>query len=227
MLMVIEGVLDRETAKRYCQALIRDGEWQSGELTAGAQAVQVKTNEQVVDGSELAVAVGNRLLQVLGSHPLFLSAALPKKIFPPKFNRYRDGGHYGSHVDGAIMHLPDGQVMRTDLSTTLFLAEPESYRGGELAIETRYGMQTVKLAPGDLVLYPSTSLHEVAPVTSGSRVCSFFWIESLVRDGGQREILFDLDQSIQALTVARGVGDDEVRRLSGIYHNLVRRWSGS
>lgn len=227
MLMVIEGVLDPETAECYRQRLERDADWQPGAMTAGSQAIQVKSNDQVVDGSEVAVAVGNSLLKVLGSHPLFMSAALPKKIFPPKFNCYQHGGHYGPHVDGAIMHLPDGQVMRTDLSATLFFSSPDSYEGGELAIETRYGVQEVKLAAGDMVLYPSTSLHEVHPVTAGARLCSFFWIESLVRDSGQREILFDLDQSIQALTVARGSRDGEVRRLSGVYHNLVRRWADS
>ncbi|MEZ5530689.1 MAG: Fe2+-dependent dioxygenase [Porticoccaceae bacterium] len=227
MLMVVEGVLDRQTAEHYRQHLEAEATWQPGSHTAGTQAVYVKANEQVVDGCDMAVTVGNSLLQVLGMHSLFMSAALPRKIFPPKFNRYQHGGYYGAHVDNAIMHLPDGQLMRTDLSATLFLSDPESYDGGELAIETRYGVQELKLAPGDMVLYPSTSLHEVKPVTSGARVCSFFWIESLVRDSSQREILFDLDQSIQTLTVERGAQDQEVRRLSGVYHNLVRSWADS
>lgn len=227
MLMVIEGVLDPQTAEHFRQRLEAEAPWQPGSHTAGTQAVYVKANEQVVDGCDMAVTVGTSLLQVLGVHSLFMSAALPRKIFPPKFNRYQHGGYYGAHVDNAIMHLPDGQLMRTDLSATLFLSDPESYEGGELAIETRYGVQELKLAPGDMVLYPSASLHEVKPVTSGARVCSFFWIESLVRDSSQREMLFDLDQSIQALTVERGAQDQEVRRLSGVYHNLVRSWANS
>lgn len=226
MLIPIDNVLDKATAADFRHQLDR-ADWQDGRITAGAQAAHVKANQQIADGSDVAVKLGNQIVRILGNHPLFLSAALPKKIFPPKFNRYQNGGHYGLHVDNAVMHLPDNQVIRTDISATLFLSEPDSYEGGELCIETQYGAQEVELAAGDLILYPSTSLHEVRPVTSGARICAFFWIESLVRDSHQREMLFDLDQSIQVLTVERGAADPEVRRLSGVYHDLVRSWADS
>ncbi|HLS98485.1 MAG: Fe2+-dependent dioxygenase [Porticoccaceae bacterium] len=226
MLIPIDNLLDKATARDW-EARLAAAHWQDGRLTAGSQAIHVKANQQIADGSDLATALGNGILRALGAHPLFLSAALPKKIFPPKFNRHREGGHYGPHVDNAILHLPGGEVLRTDLSATLFLSEPDDYEGGELVIETRYGAQQVKLGAGDLILYPATSLHEVRPVTAGSRICGFFWIESLVRDGQRREMLFDLDQSIQALTLERGGADGEVRRLAGVYHNLVRHWADS
>ncbi len=226
MLLPIHNVLDKQAVKQFRTALDKTT-WQDGKLTAGNQAKQVKANQQIQDQSELAIELGNYILKILGEHPQFLSAALPKKIFPPKFNRYSNAEHYGLHVDNAIMHLPDNQIIRTDLSATLFLSEPEEYEGGELAIETNYGAQRVKLSAGDLILYPSTSLHQVLEVTKGARVCSFFWIESMVRDNQQREMLYDLDQSIQALTVERGADDSEVRNLTGIYHNLVRLWASS
>lgn len=224
MLIPIEQVIDTATVVDW-RARLDAAPWMDGKLTAGAVAGQVKTNEQVDDNCEAAITLGNAILNLLGRNPVFSSAALAKKIFPPKFNRYHNGGHYGLHVDGSIMHLPNQQMMRTDLSATLFLSEPDEYEGGELIIETQYGAQEVKLPAGDMILYPSTSLHEVLPVTSGQRVCSFFWIESMIQDGEAREMLFDFDQSIQVLTAERGVGDSEVRRLSGIYHNLIRRWA--
>ncbi|KJS07351.1 MAG: hydroxylase [Gammaproteobacteria bacterium BRH_c0] len=224
MLIPIDQVLDKASAIAWRRQL-ETAPWQDGKLTAGTQAVQVKANQQLAADNGLAITLGNTLLRTLGANPLFLSAALPKKIFPPKFNRYQHGGHYGLHVDNAIMHLPDKQMLRTDLSATLFLSEPDDYEGGELVIESQYGAQEVKLEAGDLLLYPSTSLHEVKPVTAGARICAFFWVESLVRDSQQREMLFDLDQSIQALTLERGSSDHEVRRLSGVYHNLVRSWA--
>ena len=224
MLMPFEQVFDKATVNNYRQ-LLDSALWQDGKLTAGGQALQVKSNQQIEDGSVASVKIGKAILQALSVHPGFVSAALPKKIFPPKFNRYRDGGHYGLHVDNAIMHLPDQQLLRTDLSVTLFLSEPDEYEGGELTIETNYGIQEVKLNAGDMIVYPSTSLHQVKPVIEGVRVCAFFWIESMVRDNQHREMLYDLDQSIQVLTVERGSGDDEVRRLTGIYHNLMRCWA--
>ena len=220
MLIPIPGVLDAQTVTQF-RTQLDAAEWQDGKLTAGGQAVQVKANLQLKDG-EVSTRLGNSIIRALTDHAGFMSAALPKAIFPPRFNCYQNGGHYGLHVDNAIMHLPDGAVMRTDLSATLFLSNPDDYEGGELTIDTQYGVQQVKLNAGDMILYPSTSLHEVKPVTEGARVCSFFWIESLVRDSFQRELLFDLDQSIQQLTVDRGADDGEVRRLSAVYHNLVR-----
>ena len=166
------------------------------------------------------------MIRKLSSHPLFMSAALPSKIYPPKFNRYQGGEHYGLHVDASIMPLPNShQMLRTDLSATLFLTEPGAYEGGELSIETQFGLQQIKLSAGSVILYPANSLHQVNPVNRGVRTASFFWIESLVRTNDQRSTLFDLDQSIQALTVDRGSNDPEVKRLSGVYHNLMRSWA--
>ncbi|ATI04038.1 MULTISPECIES: Fe2+-dependent dioxygenase [Cycloclasticus] len=226
MLLPINNVLDKKTVEQFRTALDKTT-WEDGKITAGGQAKQVKVNQQIQDQSDLAIELGNHILKVLGRHPQFLSAALPKKIFPPKFNRYNNADHYGPHVDNAIMHLPDHQIMRTDLSCTLFLSDPKEYDGGELVIETTYGAQQVKLAAGDLILYPSTSLHQVLKVTKGARVCSFFWLESMIRDNQQREMLYTLDQSIQTLTIERGADDNEVRHLTGIYHNLIRLWASS
>jgi PKHD-type hydroxylase len=226
MLVPVQGLHHTAPSLRF-RNLAGQGEWQDGTVTAGGVAAGVKANQQLRDGSATAQQLGDKLLGILGAHPLFISAALPGKIFPPKFNCYRNGGYYGLHVDSAIMQLPDNTMLRTDLSATVFLSAPDEYEGGELCIETRYGAQQVKLDAGDMVLYPSSSLHEVRPVTAGARICAFFWVESLVRDSGHRELLFDLDQSIQQLTVERGSADGEVRRLSGIYHNLLRGWAGS
>ena len=226
MLLPIENVLSKEEVQQF-RSLLELTPWLDGKLTAGGQAMHVKANLQVDDSAESAVRLRNTILQQLSNHPLFISAALPGRIYPPKFNRYQNGGHYGLHVDNAIMPLADGRMLRTDVSCTLFLSEPEEYDGGELTIETCYGAQAVKLPAGDMILYPSTRLHEVKPVTRGSRICAFFWIESMVRDSQQRELLFELDQSIQALTVERGADDNEVRRLSGVYHNLIRTWGDS
>lgn len=222
MLIHIENLLDNSTRSHFLDGLER-ATWEPGAKTAGSQAAQLKTNVQVASDDSIGQQLGQYILQILAKHPLFISAALPQKIFPPKFNCYQNNGHYGLHVDNAIMYLPDNEVMRTDLSATIFLSEPEEYSGGELCIETQYGIQEVKLPAGDMILYPSTSLHQVKPVTSGKRISSFFWIESLISDSHQREILFDLDQSIQALTNENT--SNEVSRLTGIYHNLVRKWA--
>jgi len=224
MLLTIPQVLSKDEVQQFREHLDQ-APWLDGKLTAGGQAVHVKANQQLDDNAELTKHLSQTLLHRLSTHPTFISAALPNKIFPPKFNRYQNGGHYGLHVDNAIMSLADGQSLRTDVSATLFFDEPEDYQGGELAIETQYGAQEVKLSAGDLILYPSTSLHQVRAVTQGKRVCAFFWIQSLVNDSGQREQLFELDQSIQVLTMERGSDDFEVKRLTGIYHNLVRSWS--
>jgi PKHD-type hydroxylase len=225
MLTLIEQVLTAEEVSQF-RAHLDAAQWQNGLLTAGSLAAGVKRNEQLDEQSELAIELGNYILRKLGSHPLFISAALPERIYPPKFNRYAGGGHYGAHVDGAVMPLPGGLgTLRSDLSATLFLCEPDEYQGGELTIETAFGAQQVKLAAGDMVLYPSSSLHRVEPVTAGARVCSFFWIQSMVRDEGKRTLLFDLDQSIQGLTPQQAEGDSDVLRLTGVYHNLLRRWA--
>ncbi|MBA55368.1 MAG: Fe2+-dependent dioxygenase [Pseudomonadales bacterium] len=224
MLIVIENLLPPEEVVQFRQQLDQ-AEWEAGSKTAGEVARFVKTNQQLPDEGELAVALGNHILRKLGNHPQFVSAALPKTIYPPKFNRYAEGGHYGIHVDSAVMQLPGQRdSLRTDLSATVFLSNPEDYEGGELVIEGKFGAQAVKLNAGDLVLYPSSSLHQVLPVTEGARVCSFFWIQSLVRDDAHRELLYDLDQSIQAIRVECGSQHSEVSRLTGIYHNLLRQW---
>lgn len=225
MLTVIEQVLTpAEIAEFRHQLQLAD--WQDGVLSAGARAASVKQNQQLNDRSELARKLSNHLMQRLGGHPLFVSAALPERIYPPRFNRYRNGGHYGTHVDAAVMALDEGRTtLRSDLSATLFLTAPEDYDGGELTIETSFGAQQIKLAAGELVLYPSSSLHRVEPVTRGERVSSFFWVQSMVGDAGKRSMLFDLDQSIQALASDRSHNDPDLLRLSGVYHNLLRTWA--
>ncbi|MEZ5626480.1 MAG: Fe2+-dependent dioxygenase [Rhodocyclaceae bacterium] len=225
MLIPIENVLSKAEVKRFRERLDA-ADWQDGLATAGTLARQVKRNAQLDDASPLAVELGQAILRRLGETPLFVSAALPGKIYPPKFNRYADGGTYGAHVDSAVMHVPGtGVSLRTDLSATLFLAEPDEYDGGELEIEGPFGIQAVKLAAGDMVLYPSSSLHRVTPVTRGARVASFFWIESLVHNDAARIVLFDLDQAIQGLNATVGADDPQLLKLTGVYHNLLRLWA--
>ncbi|GGE52729.1 PKHD-type hydroxylase [Halopseudomonas oceani] len=225
MIIVIPRVFSDTDIQR-----IRDhldaADWQDGNTTAGEQARQVKHNQQLpLDGS-LARQLGDILIRTLSQHPTFVSAALPLRIFPPMFNRYRTGETYGLHVDNAIRYTPGSPTpIRTDLSATLFLCSPQEYEGGELVIEDNFGSQRVKLEAGDLVLYPSTSLHTVTPVSSGARTCAVFWLQSMVRSNQQRETLFELDQSVQALTAELGASHSEVVRLSGVYHNLIRQWA--
>ncbi|MGQ7843654.1 Fe2+-dependent dioxygenase [Granulosicoccus sp. 3-233] len=226
MLLVIEKVFTCEEALVFGKQLA-DSSWVDGKLSAGSQAAGVKTNQHLDDRIDLARGIGNVILDRLHAHPQFVSAALPSRILPPKFNRYTGGGQYGAHVDSAIMGMPGGGQIRTDLSATLFLSQPEDYDGGELVIDTRFGTQEVKLEAGDLVLYPSTSLHCVNPVLAGARICSVFWIQSLIRDNQQREILYDLDQSVQSITLDKGSEDEDVSRLTGIYHNLMRSWAST
>lgn len=225
MLIPIVGVLSKEEVREFRRRL--DGApWQDGLKTAGTLARSVKRNEQLDDGSDLAVDLGNRLIRKLGNNPLFVSAALPSRIYPPKFNRYAGGGTYGAHVDSAVMQVPGTNVsVRSDLSATLFLAEPDEYEGGELQIEGPFGIQAVKLAAGDMVLYPSSSLHQVTPVSEGARIASFFWIQSLVQNDSARTLLFDLDQAIQGMTGAVAADDPNLLRLTGVYHNLLRLWA--
>ncbi len=198
--------------------------WTDGVETVGALGAKVKRNQQLPDASPLRRQLGQGLLAVLARHPQYHAATLPARVLPPRFNRYADQGSYGNHVDGAVMGLPDGTQVRSDISCTVFLNAPEEYDGGELVIEDTYGEHEVKLDAGDLILYPSSSLHRVQPVTRGARLASFFWIQSLVRDDGQRRLLYEMDASIQRLTATQADAD-AVLQLTGVYHNLLRRWA--
>ncbi len=223
MLTIIENMLSEQELQQFKKYLAA-AEWLDGKETAGTLSKSVKSNQQLGNNSEQAISLGNHILKTLGGHPLFISAALPHKIYPPKFNRYLNGGEYGAHIDSAIMHVDNSNVsIRADLSATIFLCEPEEYQGGELEIETNFGSQCIKLNAGDMVLYPSSSLHKVNPVTHGVRTCAFLWVQSMVQDEGQRTLLFDLDQSIQNLT-ASNPDNPEILKLTGVYHNLLRRW---
>jgi PKHD-type hydroxylase len=225
MLIPIPAVLSAAELAEFRQRLA-DADWQNGLKTAGTLARSVKRNQQLADGSPLAVELGNLILRKLGNHPVFISAALPSRIYPPKFNRYADGGCYGVHVDSAVMNVPGSSLsVRSDLSATLFLADADEYEGGELQVESAFGIQSVKLAAGDMVLYPSSSLHQVTPVTAGARVAAFFWIQSLVQSEPARTLLFDLDQAIQGLTPGLPADDPHLLKLTGVYHNLLRQWA--
>lgn len=225
MILVLEKVLD-PAAINTLRARLQSAEWESGSLTAGGFASQRKDNQQLGDGSPLAVELGQAIIDRLWATPLFISAALPRKLYLPRFNRYAIGQTYGAHVDAALMRPPGQErLLRTDLSVTVFLSEPTEYEGGELEIESSFGTQAVKLAAGDAVLYPATSLHRVTPVSRGERFASFLWVESLVADEGQRTQLFELDQAIQNLTAQLGTDHADLVTLSGLYHNLLRRWA--
>ncbi len=224
MLLHIPDVLTSEQV-RHARGLLDAAEWQDGRVTAGHQSAQVKYNRQLAEDHPAARELGDVILGALQRNPLFVSAALPLRVFPPLFNRYEGGQSFGSHVDNAIRQVPGVPVrIRTDLSATLFLAGPDEYDGGELLVEDTYGVHPVKLPAGHLVLYPSTSLHHVRPVTRGARVASFFWIQSMVRDDGERTLLFDLDGAIQRLTVDVP-NQPAVVQLTSVYHNLLRRWA--
>lgn len=224
MLLQIPQVLSPEQVL-WCHEQLSLADWVDGRVTAGHQSAKAKNNEQLSEGSPQARAMGELILSVLERNPLFLSAALPQRIFPPLFNRYAGGQSFGTHVDNAIRPVTGTPLrIRTDLSCTLFLAEPDSYDGGELVIEDLYGVQRIKLAAGSMVLYPSTSLHHVAPVTRGVRLASFFWLQSLVRLDAHRSTLFDLDMAIQGLKQRAGNEAEEVA-LTGVYHNLLRLWA--
>ena len=225
MLIVIDNFLSQDDVSKYRDALAL-ANWQDGGSTAGSLSTMVKANSQVEDNCAIGKKLSNDLLTRLGNHPRFVSAAIPREIHAPRFNRYQIGETYGVHVDGSIMPMPHtNKIMRTDLSSTLFLSDPASYAGGELAIETQYGNQEIKLSAGSLVLYPSSSLHQVLPVTSGERLAAICWIQSVVRDEHLRNILFDLDDSIQSLTLDGNTERETLLRLSGNYHNLLRRFA--
>jgi PKHD-type hydroxylase len=202
--------------------------WEDGRSTAGAQSARVKSNEQLPPDSEVSRQLGNRVISALTASSRFISAAIPLQIFPPLFNRYvaAEGHHFGIHVDNAVRgdHVT-GLRIRTDLSVTLFLSEPNEYDGGELVIDDFYGSHVIKLAAGDLVLYPASSLHMVRPVRRGARVASFFWLQSMIRDAQARSLIFDLDTAIQALVERLGRDDPETVKLTGVYHNLIRHWA--
>ena len=224
MLLRIPALLSPDEVRACRQALER-ADWQDGRATAGHLAAGFKANLQLPIDSPLAAQLGDLILDRLGASPLFLSAALPLKVLPPRFNRYEGGGAYGNHIDNAFFTIPGTAIkVRTDVSTTVFLSDPGEYDGGELIVEDTFGHQSVKLPAGDAIVYPGTSLHRVEPVTRGARYGSFFWTHSLVASDEQRRILFDLDQQIQQLTV-RHPGDPSLGPLSGTYHNLLRMWS--
>ena len=227
MLICVPDVLSKTDVADFRR--IMDGcDWEDGRSTAGAQSAVVKKNEQLPPDSEAARALGNRVISALTANPRFISAAIPKQIFPPLFNRYAASNrhHFGIHVDNAVRgDRLTGLRIRTDLSVTLFLSEPEEYDGGELIIEDLYGSHEIKLPAGHLVLYPASSLHMVTPVTRGMRVASFFWLQSMVRDAHARSLIFDLDTAIQALVERLGRDDSETVKLTGIYHNLIRYWA--
>jgi PKHD-type hydroxylase len=225
MLIVIENVLSPDEVAHFRQHLAGAG-WQDGAASAGTRSIAVKQNLQLPRSNPLAQELGALILRKLGNHPEFVSASLAEKIWPPVFNCYRDGGHYGTHSDAALMRLPEADLtLRSDLSATLFLSDPDSYDGGELLAETPFGAQAVKLPAGDMVLYPSSSLHQVTPVTRGERLCAITWIQSAVADGQQRALLYDLDCSIRALSPGRAKDDPDIDRLIHVYHNLVRQWA--
>ena len=227
MLVCVPEVLRKGEVANF-RKIMDAADWEDGRSTAGAQSALVKKNQQLPPDSDVARQLGKRVLSALSASPRFISAAIPLQIFPPLFNRYAaaDGHRFGIHVDNAVRgDLLTGLRIRTDLSVTLFLSEPDEYDGGELVVEDSYGMHEVKLPAGNLVLYPASSLHMVTPVTRGTRVASFFWLQSMIRDAHARSLIFDLDTAIQSLVDRLGRDDPETVKLTGIYHNLIRYWA--
>jgi len=223
--VTIEGALDPETVAALRAELAAGEAWVDGRVTAGHQGAAVKRNQQIEEGSQTARRCGALVLAALERHAHFISAALPNVVYPPMFNRYGVGMTFGEHVDGAVRIDPHtGRKLRTDISATLFLSDPDAYDGGVLEIADTYGVHGVKSGAGDLVLYPATSLHQVTPVTRGERLASFFWIQSLVRDDGRRTLLYEMDAAIQELN-RTGTEGGACRSLTGVYHNLLRLWS--
>ncbi|CCD99350.1 Fe2+-dependent dioxygenase [Bradyrhizobium sp. STM 3809] len=227
MLTCVPGILSKDDVAEF-RRIMDQSDWEDGRSTAGAQSAMVKRNEQLPPDSDVARKLGHRIISALTANPRFLAAAIPQQIFPPLFNRYsaESGHHFGIHVDNAVRgDKLTGLRIRTDLSVTLFLSEPDAYDGGELVIEDLYGSHEIKLPAGDLVLYPSSSLHMVTPVTRGVRAASFFWLQSMIRDPLARSMIFDLDTTIQGLSQRLGRDDPEMVRLTGLYHNLIRYWA--
>jgi len=224
MLLTIPDVLTREQVDD-ARLRFADAEWIDGRVTAGHQSARAKDNVQLPENSPVAREIGDIILNALGQNSFFISAALPLRVFPPLFNRYSGGQSFGTHVDNAIRQITGtAHRIRTDLSATLFFSNTEEYEGGELVIEDTYGIHSVKLPAGHMVLYPSSSLHHVRPVTHGTRTCSFFWIQSMVRDDSERTLLFDLDVATQRIA-ADSPTHPSALQLTGIYHNLLRRWA--
>ena len=224
MLLRIPGLLPSADVARI-RARIDAAGWVDGNVTSGHQSARAKYNLQLPEDSAAARECGELVLAALARNPMFFSAALPRQVYPPLFNRYASGMNFGNHVDAAIRaHAPSGRRIRTDISATLFLTSPDDYDGGELAIETTHGPQTVKLPAGDLIIYPATSVHRVMPVTRGARVASFFWIESMVRNAPERALLFEMDMAIIRLAEA-AADHPSLIGLTGCYHNLLRRWA--
>jgi PKHD-type hydroxylase len=226
MLIHIPKVIDQQQLTTVRDLLTQHEEcWVDGRVTAGYQGAPVKFNQQCDEHAEVALQCQRIILSALERNPLFISAVLPNVVYPPMFNRYGEGMQFGAHIDGSVrIHPQNGSKLRTDVSATLFLAEPNEYDGGELQVIDTYGMHSVKLAAGDMVIYPSTSLHQITPITKGSRLACFFWVQSLIKDDAQRSLLFDMDNAIQRLNQTQA---DEVARrtLIGCYHNLLRQWS--
>ncbi len=225
MIHHIPQVLSKEQVLHFRNTM-QTAEWVDGQQSTGSLSANVKRNQQLPENHPLTQQLGNIILDALGQNALFLSAALPLEILPPYFNRYENNETFGFHVDNAIRNIRGTQHrIRTDLSCTVFLSEPEEYEGGELVVEDTYGYHEVKLPAGDMILYPSTSVHEVTPVTQGVRIGSFFWVQSMIRDDATRHMLFNLDQTIQNLRVELGDAHAEVVKLTSLYHNLIRKWA--
>jgi PKHD-type hydroxylase len=226
MLLRIPQLLPADSLAR-CRALVNEANWVDGRVTAGTQSAAVKRNQQLDEASLAAREAQRIVLGALGNNGLFLSGALPNRVFPPLFNRYETGMDFGSHVDNAIRtHVPSGQHIRTDVSVTLFLSSPDEYDGGELVIDDTFGSQSIKLDAGDAILYPASSMHRVLPVTRGARVASFFWVESRVREAERRRLLFEMDSAIVAVRAREGESEAAVK-LTGCYHNLLRMWAAA
>lgn len=226
MLLRIPELLSPDSLAQ-CRALIHNAEWQDGKITAGSQSEQVKNNRQLPENAEAACAARAIIVDALGKNALFFTAALPKKTFPPLFNRYEGAANaLGNHIDNSVRtSITTGDWVRTDLSATVFLSDPDDYDGGELVIEGAFDTQRIKLPAGDMILYPSSSVHRVEPVTRGCRLASFFWVESMVRSAEQRQVLFDMDLSIIEMRQSAGDNSPAVLRLTGCYHNLLRLWA--
>ncbi len=224
MLVAIPDILTQEEVA-HCRRRLEEAQWIDGKETAGGQAAQAKMNLQIQPDSGIGRELGDIVLRGLGRNPTFVSAALPHRILPPMFNRYDVGMTFKAHVDNSIRALPGGGRMRTDVSSTLFLTDPEDYEGGELVVQDTYGVQQVKLPAGHMVVYPATSLHSVNPVTRGSRWASFFWTQSMIRDDGRRALLYEMDMGIIALR--QSLGDDHagILAMTATYHNLLRQWA--
>ncbi|WP_174274321.1 Fe2+-dependent dioxygenase [Sphingomonas bacterium] len=225
MIVAIPGVLDAATVAVF-RAELDAADWIDGNATSGHQSALAKRNRQLPEGSPVAQRLGGLILDALGRNPQFIATALPLRVYPPLFNRYRNGDGFDDHIDSAVRIRQGSDFrIRSDLSATLFLSDPGDYDGGELTVEDVLGSQSIRLPAGDLLLYPASSLHRVSPVTRGARLASFFWVQSMVRDAEARRTLYDLDRSIQALAIDTRPDHPAIVRLTGVYHNLLRRWA--